>query len=85
MDLTKRKDFTLKQEGSTFSKRRKTKKINNELFPAKFDCFFVSLSNAGKIQLWLKFRFSSTMQQSDIFLKPSKHFQGNLCDGDHLR
>ena len=43
MDFKKRIGFTPKKEDSTFSKRRKSKSINKELFPVKFVCFFVSL------------------------------------------
>ena len=61
MDFRKRKDFTPKKEDSTFSKRRKSKSINKELFPGKFVSLFL-FSNVGKIQLWL----SSTIQQFDF-------------------
>ena len=54
MDFKKRKGFTPKKEDSTFSKRRKSKSINKELF---------LFSSAGKIQLWL---LSSTIQQFDF-------------------
>ena len=63
MDFKKKKDFTLKKEDSTFSKQRKSKSINKELFPSKFICFSLFLfSNVGKFQLWL----SSTIQQFDF-------------------
>ena len=62
MDSKKRKDFTPKKEDSTFSKRRKSKSINKELFPGKFVCFFVSLFKLGMFPLWL----SSTIQQFDF-------------------
>ena len=61
MDFKKRKDFTPKKEDSTFSKRRKSKSINKELFPGKFVSLFL-LSNVGKIQLWL----SSSIHQFDF-------------------
>ena len=49
MDFKKWKDFTPKKEDSTFSKRRKSKSINKELFPGKFVCFFVSLFKRRKV------------------------------------
>ena len=36
MDFKKWKDFNPKKKDSTFSKRRKSKAINKELFPGKF-------------------------------------------------
>ena len=50
MDFKKRKDFTPKKEDSTFSKQRKSKSFNKELFPGKFVSLFL-FSNVGKIQL----------------------------------
>ena len=61
MGFKKRKDFIPKKEGSTFSKQRKSKTINKELFPGKFVSLFL-FSNGGKIQLWS----NSTMQQFDF-------------------
>ena len=55
MDFKKRKDFTPKKEDSTFSKRRKSKSINKELFPGKFVCFFVSLFKLRKVSALVKF------------------------------
>ena len=54
MDFKKRKDFTPKKEDSTFSKRRKSKSINKELFPGKFVCFFVSLFKCRKVSTLVK-------------------------------
>ena len=55
MDFKKRKNFTPKKEDSTFSKRRKSKSINKELFPGKFVCFFVSLFKLRKVSALIKF------------------------------
>ena len=55
MDFKKRKNFTPKKEDSTFSKRRKSKSINKELFPGKFVCFFVSLFKLRKVSALVKF------------------------------
>ena len=55
MDFKKRKDFTPKKEDNTFSKRRKSKLINKELFPGKFVCFFVSLFKRMKDSALVKF------------------------------
>ena len=55
MDFKKRKNFTPKKEDSTFSKRRKSKSINKELFPGKFVCFFVSLFKRRKVSALVKF------------------------------
>ena len=57
MDFKKRKDFTLKKEDGAFSKRRKSKSINKELFVSLF-----LFSKVGKIQLWL----SSSIEQFDF-------------------
>ena len=43
MNFKKRKGFTPEKEDGTFSKQRKSKSINKELFPGKFVCFFVFL------------------------------------------
>ena len=43
MNFKKRKGFALEKEDGTFSKQRKSKSINKELFPGKFVCFFVFL------------------------------------------
>ena len=75
MDFKKRKDFTPKKEDSTFSKRRKSKSINKELFPVKFVCFFVSLFKRRKDSALVKF-YNTAVQ----FLE---HLQGKVCDGDH--
>ena len=55
MDFKKRKDLIPKKEDSTFSKRRKSKLINKELFPGKFVCFFVSLFKRRKDSALVKF------------------------------
>ena len=61
MNFKKRKGFTPEKEDGTFSKQRKSKSINKELFPGKFVSLFL-FSNVGKIQLWL----NSTIQQFDF-------------------
>ena len=55
MHFNKRKDFNPKKEDSTFSKRRKSKSINKELFPGKFVCFFVFLFKSQKVSALVKF------------------------------
>ena len=55
MNFKNRKDFTPKKEGSTFSKRRKSKSINKERFPGKFVCLFVSLFKHRKDSALVKF------------------------------
>ena len=54
MGFKKRKHFTPKKEDSTFSKRRKSKSIDKELFPGKFASFFVSLFNRRKVSALVK-------------------------------
>ena len=75
MNFKKRKDFTPKKENSTFSKRRKSKPVNKELFPGKFVCFFVSLFKRRKVSAQVKF-YNTAVQLLE-------HFQGKVCDGDH--
>ena len=55
MDFKKRRDFIPKKEDSTFSKRRKSKLINKELFPGTFVCFFASLFKRRKDSALVKF------------------------------
>ena len=55
MGFKKRKDFIPKKEGSTFSKWRKGKSINKELFHGKFVCFFVSVFKGRKVSALIKF------------------------------
>ena len=76
MDFKKRNDFTPKKEDSTFSKRRKSKLINEELFPGKFVCFFVSLFKRRKDSA-VAVKFYNTVVQL------LEHFQNKVCDGDH--
>ena len=68
MDFKKRKDLTPKKEDSTFSKRRKSKSINKELFPGKFVCFFVSLEAVAR-----------RCSVKKVFLEISKNSQENTC------
>ena len=75
MDFKKRKDFTPKKEDSPFSKRRKSKSINKELFPGKFVCFFVSLFKLRKVSALVKFYNTA--------VRLLEHLQGKVCDGDH--
>ena len=75
MDFKKRKDFTPKKEDSPFSKRRKSKSINKELFPGKFVCFFVSLFKRRKVSALVKFYNTA--------VRLLEHLQGKVCDGDH--
>ena len=55
MDLKNRKDFTSKKTDNTFSKRRKSKSINKELFLGKFVFFFVFLFKRRKDSVLVKF------------------------------
>ena len=75
MDIKKRKDFTSKKEDSPFSKWRKSKSINKELFPGKFVCFFVSLFKRRKVSALVKF------YNTAVWLL--EHLKGKVCDGDH--
>ena len=76
MNFKKRKDFTPKKENSTFSKRRKSKSINKELFRGKFLCFFfVSLFKCRKDSALVKF--------CNTAVRLLEHLQGKVCDGDH--
>ena len=75
MDFKKRKTLPPKKEESTFSKRRKSKSINKELFPGKFVCFFVSLFKRRKFSALIKF-YNTTVRLLE-------HLQGKVCDGDH--
>ena len=54
MDFKKRKHFTPKKEDNTFSKLRKSKSIDKELFLGKFACFFVSLFKRRKVSALVK-------------------------------
>ena len=74
MDFKKRKYFTPKKEDSTFSKRRKGKSTNKELFPGKFVCFFVSLFKRRKVSALVKF-YNTAVRLLEL--------QGKVCDGDH--
>ena len=76
MDFKKRKDFTPKKEDSTFSKRRKSKSINKELFPGKFVCFFVSLFKRRKDSA-LVVKFYNTA------VRLLEHLKGKVRDEDH--
>ena len=73
MDFKRRKYITPKD--STFSKERKSKSINKELFPGKFVCFFVSLFKRRKVSAQVKF-YNTAVQLLE-------HFRGKVCDGDH--
>ena len=73
MDFKRRKYITPKD--STFSKERKSKSINKELFPGKFVCFFVSLFKRRNVSAQVKF-YNTAVQLLE-------HFQGKVCDGDH--
>ena len=73
MDFKRRKYITPKD--STFSKERKSKSINKELFPGKFVCFFVSLFKRRRVSAQVKF-YNTAVQLLE-------HFQGKVCDGDH--
>ena len=73
MDFKRRKYITPKD--STFSKERKSKSNNKELFPGKFVCFFVSLFKRRKVSAQVKF-YNTAVQLLE-------HFQGKVCDGDH--
>ena len=75
MDFKGRKDFTPKKEDSTFSKRRKSKSINTELFPGKFVCFFASLFKRRKDSALVMFYNTA--------VRLLEHSQGNVCDVDH--
>ena len=75
MDFKKWKDFTPKKEDSTFSKRRKSKSINTELFPGKFVCFFASLFKHRKDSALVMFYNTA--------VRLLEHSQGNVCDVDH--
>ena len=75
MDFKKRKDFTPKKEDSTFSKRRKSKSINKELFPGKFVCFFVSLFKRRKVSALVKFYNTA--------VRLLEHLQGKARGRDH--
>ena len=75
MNFKKRKDFTPKKEDSTFSKRRKSKSINIELFPGKFVCFFASLFKRTKDSALVIFYNTA--------VRLLEHSQGNVCDVDH--
>ena len=68
MDFKKRKDFTPKKEDSTFTKRRKSKSINEELFPDKFVCFFVSLEAVPR-----------RCSVKKVFLEISENSRENTC------
>ena len=74
MDFKKRKYFTPKKEDSTFSKRRKSKSINKELFPGKFVCFFVSLSKRRTLSALVKF-YNTAVRLLEL--------QGKVCNGHH--
>ena len=75
MDFKKWKDFTPKKEDSTFSKRRKSKSINTELFPGKLVCFFASLFERTKDSALVMFYNTA--------VRLLEHSQGNVCDVDH--
>ena len=72
----KRIVFTPEKEESTFSKRRKSKSINKELFPVKFVCFSVSLFKRRKDSA-LVVKFYNTA------VRLLEYLQGKVCDGDH--
>ena len=55
MDLKNSKDLTPKKEDSTFSKRRKSKTINKELFPFTFCLFPWSLFKGKKDSALVEF------------------------------
>ena len=75
MNFKKRKDFTPKKEDGTFSKRRKSKSINTELFPGKFVCFFASLFKCMKDSALVMFYNTA--------VRLLEHSQGKVCDVDH--
>ena len=76
MDFKNRKGFTPKKEDSTFSKRRKNKSINKELFPVKFVCFFVSLFKLRKDS-------ALVVKLYNAAVRPIEYFLGRIYDGDH--
>ena len=71
MDFKKRKDFTPKKEDSTFSKRRKSKSINKELFRGKFVSFFKRRKNPALVKFY------------NTAVRLLEHLQGKVCDGGH--
>ena len=75
MNFKKRKGFTPEKEDGTFSKQRKSKSINKELFPGKFICFSISFFKRRKVSALVKFYNTA--------VRLLEHLQGKVCDGDH--